>query len=101
MTKAQEKAVENFRLVVQRHNIAQEIKMFEVIDGDDYVTVNAISGLKGDEGRPLLEMIRDRVMIYIGKRGGITYPVIKDGRLYKKRYECFYKLIGDQLYMWD
>ena len=101
MTKAQEMALEKFKTVVQRHNVMQEIKNFEVSDCGDYISVTAITGMEGDEGEYFLEMLRDKVMVFIGKRGAITYPVIKDGKQYKRKYDSYYKLIGDQLYMWD
>ena len=78
MTRSQEKAVQTFRRTVERELLLSEdyeVKMFEVEDIGHFVSVVFETGLKNDEGTLASVFGRERGHIFIGKKGGITYPV--------------------------
>ena len=52
-----------------------ELKQFEVTEYDHFVAVLLVTGLKNDEGTLAAVYCRDRAHVFIGRRGGITYPV--------------------------
>ena len=51
-----------------------EIKEYTVRGYDSFVSVILEVGMVGDEGTLAQVYARDRVHLFIGKRGGITYP---------------------------
>lgn len=52
-----------------------EIKQYEVKEYDCFVSVALEVGMKDDKGTWASIFCRDRVHLFIGKRGGISYPV--------------------------
>lgn len=64
------KGLETFSMSAGRY----EIKQYEVEDCGFFLSVYAVVGMKGDEGTMAI-ICRDRVHLFVGKRGGITYPV--------------------------
>lgn len=84
MTRAQEQAVARVRKLVEREikgiygdKDCYEIKCWEITEYDSFIALVVEYGMKGDEGT-LAEVIgRNRAHLFIGKRGGITYPVSK------------------------
>ena len=76
MTKAQEKAVERLRALVDKDckSLSEEVKTFDVKDYDHFVSVYIVLGYEGDE-KTMAFLARDHAHLFIGKRGGITFPV--------------------------
>ena len=64
-----------------------EIKRFEVEENKWFVSVVAEVGYVGDEGTLAEIFARDRVQLFIGKRGGMTYPVFKNGKYSTRRFK--------------
>ena len=107
-TKYQEKAIKNIkRLAEELHSRAHadkyEIKKFEISENEYFVAVVVEVGMKDDEGTLAEVLCRDSAQLFIGKRGGITYPVskqMKNGswKHYYKRFEGYslYQAIVDQ-----
>ena len=57
-----------------------EIKEYEVKDCEYFLSVVIETGMVGDEGTMASILCRNRVHLFIGKRGGITYPCYKNGK---------------------
>lgn len=79
MTKAQEATIERMRKEAERcfsygRPESYEIKYFTVKEYPEFVSLVIVSGRKGDEGTMAELVCRDRVHLFIGKRGGVTYP---------------------------
>ena len=93
MTKSQIEAIERIkRLAMERYsNYAEthEIKELEVRDYDYFVSVVIETGLKDDEGTLAEFIARDRAHLFIGKRGGITYPVTVNGKMIRRRFKGY------------
>lgn len=83
MTKSQAKAVEMIRKEAERtlffgsDKSIYEFKEWTVEEGEYFVNVVLEVGRKGDEGTMAAIVCRDRAQFFIGKRGGITYPMSK------------------------
>lgn len=92
-TKYQEKAISNIKRLAEKlhgHKAdSYEIKMFEVNENEYFVDVVVEVGMKDDEGTLAEVFCRERAQLFIGKRGGITYPVFKNGKSYTKRFEGY------------
>ncbi len=100
MTKAQEKALERIRRLVEREMKGvhgdmdcYEIKEWSVNENEYFVSLVVEYGMKGDEGT-LASIFRDGAQLFIGKRGGVTYHVsktLKNGKYvsYRKRFEGY------------
>lgn len=52
-----------------------EFKQWEVKDYRSFVSLVFETGRKGDEGTMAAIFARDRAHLFIGPRGGVTYPV--------------------------
>lgn len=93
MNRVQEQRVEEIRKGVMdtfdysRGKGKFEIKRFEVEENKWFVSVVAEVGYVGDEGTLAEIFARDRVQLFIGKRGGITYPVFKNGKYSTRRFK--------------
>lgn len=106
MTKSQEMILERVKKAIPKnffHSENYEIKEFEVTEYDHFISVYASIGLKGDEGTMAAVCCRDTFHIFIGKRGGITYPMWnkkkKDQYTKTLRYpESLYTVFYDQKY---
>lgn len=89
MTKAQEKAVQMIRNLVDKWcEDRYEIKEWEVKDCDTFLSVVVCTGLPNDENT-MAFLTRDRAHLFVGPRGGITYPVMKDGKTTYKRFKGY------------
>ena len=96
-TKAQDKAIAKIERLAKElcwNPDKYEIKKFEVTEGEYFVNVIVETGMKDDEGTLAEVFCRDRAQLFVGKRGGITYPVskqTKDGHYkhYTKRFEGY------------
>ena len=89
MTKAQENAVARIKRLAEQtlfFSEDYEFKAWEVKEYESFVSVLLETGLKGDEGTWASIIARDRAHLFIGKRGGITYPVSKNKRHYTKSF---------------
>lgn len=98
MTKSQERALERIRKLAERHMNDcfnnGEIKKWKVGEHEYFVSVVVEIGGVDDAGTWAEIYCRDRCQLFIGKRGGITYPVDKklnDGRTkhYTKRFKGY------------
>lgn len=86
MTNSQKKAIKRIENLTKEilWNDKFEIKLWEVEENEYFVNLVVETGMKGDEGTMAAIFARDRAQLFIGKRGGITYPVSKNGRHYTK-----------------
>lgn len=89
MTQLQEKAIDRIRNLVESDMYIdnQEIKIWEVTDCDYFVSLTVEYGYKNDEGTLASLIARTRAQLFIGKRGGVTYPVInKKGQFVRRQF---------------
>ena len=106
MTKSQEMVLERVKKAIPEkflYNENYEIKEFNVEEYDHFISVYACTGLKEDEGTMAAVYCRETIHIFIGKRGGITYPMWNKKK--KKQYtktlkysELLYTVFYDQKY---
>lgn len=76
MTKAQENAINQIKkLVAKQCGEQYEIKTWEVEDCGNFVSLFVKYGMIGDEGTAAEIFARDAAHLFIGKRGGIRFPV--------------------------
>lgn len=88
MTAAQEKAIARIRRKAESglfHGGPEkyEFKKWEVEDCGSFISVVLEVGMKEDEGTMAELLCRDRAHLFIGRGGGITYP------MYTKRSGSF------------
>lgn len=91
MTNAQEKTLYRVLKMANEFDYSRgkgeyEIKRYEVDDCEYFISVVIETGIIGDEGTLASVLCRDRVHLFIGKRGGITYPCYKNGKHMIKRF---------------
>ena len=92
MTKAQETAVAKIKSMAENmHGHCSdkyEIKEWEIVEYESFVSLYFSVGLKDDEGTMAAILGRESFHLFIGKRGGITYPTYKSykGRSAAKRF---------------
>lgn len=97
ITKAQEKAIAQIKrlaetLFGEKTLDKYEIKQFDIDANEYFVAVVVEVGMKDDEGTMAEIFGRDRAQLFIGPRGGITYPVNKQMASGKyKHYEKRFK----------
>lgn len=91
MTRAQETAVKRIRHLTDGLLFGDnfEIKEWEVEDCGSFVAVTVETGLKNDKGTMASILCRDRAHLFIGKRGGITYPVYRNGKQIQRRFNGY------------
>lgn len=96
MTKAQEKALNKIRKLVENqfYNDEYEIKKWEVEENEFFVSLVVVYGMKNDNGTLAEVFARDHAQLFIGKKGGVTYPVsktLKNGNFkwYTKRFKGY------------
>ena len=84
MTTSQEKAIERIRRLVEKEmkgirgdKDCYEIKEWDLSEYEYFVSLVVEYGMKGDEGTLGEVFGRNRAQLFIGKKGGITYPVTK------------------------
>lgn len=103
MTKSQERVIERIRTeVLKTFDFSNgkgeyEYKQFEVHDCKYFIAVVAEVGRINDEGTLASMLCRNRVHLFIGKRGAITYPVnTKDGKVIRKPFKGYWKVYMEQ-----
>ena len=91
MTKAQEQAIKKIRKLAEDHlySDSYEIKEWDIKENEYFVSVVVETGMKNDEGTLASILCRDRAHLFIGKRGGITYPVTKNGKQVRRRFKGY------------
>lgn len=90
MTKSQEKAIERIRKLVESELYDwREIKKWEVEEREYFVSVYVEYGCKDDEGTMAELLCRNDAHLFVGKRGGITYPVYKDGKQVRRQFKGY------------
>lgn len=91
MNKAQERTVERIRReVFETFDLSKgegkyEMKEFRVSENEYFVSVCAEVGMVGDEGTLAAVLCRYNVQIFVGKRGGMRYPITKKNGKYGER----------------
>lgn len=76
MTAAQEKAINKFREdALHWYSAELEVKFEKIIENEFFVSYSIEVGQVGDEGTWAAIGGRDHAHIFVGKKGGITYPV--------------------------
>lgn len=102
MNKTQERVVERIRRdVMKTFDLSRgageyEMKEFTVNECKYFVSVVAEVGMVNDEGTLASILCRNRVQLFIGERGGITYPVFKNGKSYRKRFTGYFTTYMEQ-----
>ena len=90
MTKSQEKAIERIRKLVEADlHDWRDIKRWEVKEYEFFVSVYVEYGCKGDEGTLAEVLCRNKAHLFVGKRGGITYPIYKNHKQITRRFEGY------------
>lgn len=104
MTKSQERTIENIKsryLEAMHGHTADdyEIKVFETKElYRGKISLVVESGLKGDEGTMASVFCRNRIHIFIGVRGGITYYNNKGTTKRPTRRTSLFSIYYDQKY---
>lgn len=100
MTKKQMWAIENLKREVE-HSVTYgdryEFKEFTVTENEYFVNVVMEIGRKNDEGTMAEIFCRDRAQFFIGKRGGVRYPVAKkNGNVVERPFKSVLGTVLDQ-----
>lgn len=101
MTRMQERRVKQFKRDAETCLPGVELKQFEVHENEYFVAVIAEVGTPGDEGTLAEAFCRYHAQVFIGKRGGMRYPmnrILKSGkfRYYEKAHSNFFSTAIDQ-----
>ena len=64
-----------------------EIKQWEVEEYETFVSLVVEVGMIGDENTYASIYCRDRLHVFIGKRGGVTKPIYKDNKTIYKPFK--------------
>lgn len=98
MTNSQKKALNNIKRLAEEHMNScfkdGELKQWDVEENEYFVSVVVEIGGKNDEGTLAEVFCRDRAHLFIGKHGGVRYPVskqLKNGtwKHYEKVFEGY------------
>ena len=93
MTKSQERALNKIKRLAEKWANEGfedgELKKWDVEENEYFVSVIVEIGGKNDEGTQAEVFARDRAQLFIGKCGGVTYPVYK--RLKNGTYKHYTK----------
>lgn len=96
MTAAQERALKRIQKLVENEFYSDdyEIKEWDVKENEYFVSLVVEYGMKNDEGTYAEIFARNRAHLYIGKKGGVSYPVnkiLKNGnhKNYTKRFKGY------------
>ena len=91
MTKQQERKVNMIREQAEnlhgKHSSEYEIKEWKVEENEFFVSVVVEVGMIGDEGTMASIICRDRLQVFIGKRGGAKIPFNTDKKSYYKPFK--------------
>lgn len=97
MTKQQEMKVNMIRRQAENlhgsHSSDYEIKEWRVEENEFFVSLVVVVGLIGDEGTVASIFCKDRLQVFIGKRGGMKIPFYKNNKNYYKPFK--YMTFGD------
>jgi len=97
MTPSQERAVARIRKEAENEFDFAEIKEFRINETEHFVYLFISIGMKGEENAMARLYCRDTIHVFIGKRGGITYPTEnKKGKWCTKKYISFLRTKLDQ-----
>lgn len=101
MTTAQEKSIARIKKLAEtmhgHHSDKYEIKRFDVREYEYFVAVVVEIGHIGDEGTLGEIFCRDTAHLFVGKRGGITYPYTsRTGKDYRLQFHHMIGVIVDQ-----
>lgn len=91
MTNSQIKAIKSIERLVESYckSMDLEVKRFETRECEYFISVSIVMGRPNDEGT-MAFMIRDYAQLFIGKRGGITYPMTnKGGKYCRKKFKGY------------
>ena len=104
MNKTQEKKVEWIRNnVVNEFSFGKdgyELKQFEIREYPTFVAVVAEVGMVNDEGTMAAVFCRNRVHVYVGKRGGLSYPATnkRTGKYIERPFKSLWRTYYEQEY---
>ena len=97
MTKSQAQAIERLKKMIPRsffYGENYEIKNLEIKDHHSFISFFVETGMVGDEGTMAEIFARYTAHLFIGKHGGITYPVNnKNGEMKTKQFGRFDTLL--------
>lgn len=101
MTTAQERSIERIKKLAENLHghcsASYEIKEFKVEENEYFVSVIVEIGMIGDEGTMGEYIGRDRAHLFIGKRGGISYPYTsRTGKWYRLQFHHLWEVIVNQ-----
>ena len=92
MTRSQEVKLNMIRrdaeIMASEHHKDGEVKTFEVKEYDTFVSVYVVIGGKDDEGTMAAIYCREKVTLFIGKKGAVTFPVW-DAEKKEQRYKKY------------
>lgn len=77
MTKNQERAIERIRTAAENEFDFTEIKDFTVSENEYFVSVAVTIGAINENALDRI-FFRDHAHFFVGKRGGVTYPMYHD-----------------------
>lgn len=98
MTKSQKRALNNIKRLAEKWESEGfkdgELKEWDVDENEYFVSVVVEIGGKNDEGTLAEVFCRDRAHLFIGKCGGVRYPVSKqlkngDWKHYEKTFKGY------------
>lgn len=70
------------------YSINYEIKQWEIEEYDTFVSLVVEVGMIGDENTLASIYGRDRLHVFIGKKGGVTIPIYKSNKTIYKPFKC-------------
>ena len=92
MTRSQEVKLNMIRrdaeIMASEHHKNGEIKEFDVKNYDTFIAVYVVIGDKNDEGTLAAIYCREKVTLFIGKKGAVTFPVW-DAEKKQQRYKKY------------
>ena len=92
MTRSQEVKLNMIRrdaeIMASEHHKDGEVKCFDVQDNKHYVCVYVCVGAKNDGGTLAEVYCRESVLLFIGKKGAVTFPVW-DAENKEQRYKKY------------
>ena len=73
-----------------------EIKQWEIEEYDNFISLVVEVGMIGDENTYASIYARDRLHVFIGKKGGVTIPIYKSNKTIYKPFK--FMSYGDNNY---
>lgn len=96
MTRAQEIAIDRIKHIVKEDFLYSdnfEIKEWKVTENEYFVSLVVTTGLKNDEGTAASVLCRNTAHLFIGKRGGVRYPVVRNGKIIERRFNVWHQTL--------